>query len=406
MKVLVVSQYYYPEPFRVHEICEELRKRGHDVTVLTEYPNYPDGEIYEGYSYKNEIELINGVNVIRCKARPRHKGNINLALNYISFVYSGGKKIKKIEGKFDIIYVYQLSPVTMVLPAIYYKRKRKIPLYIYCLDLWPESVKSNLGGTYSPLFQLVKIVSKKIYNKADLIGVTSKPFFEYLSNICKVCDEKMVYLPQHADDLLLDNDLTTVNDNCIDFMFMGNIGQTQDLDNVIDAVDIIRNLEGFKVHIVGSGSYLDTLQQHVNEKKLGEKVIFHGRHPFADMPRFYQLADVCLLTMVADSAVGLTIPGKLQGYMSAGKPILGAINGASVDVINESNCGVCVRAGDSQALAKAMKGFIDKPDTFVQMGQNGRSYYLEHFSTKKHIDMLEKQFALCIEQHTRRKEKY
>lgn len=397
MKILVVSQYYYPEPFRVHEICEALVQKGHEVTVLTEFPNYPDGEIYQGYTSNNRLEIINGVKVIRCDARPRHQGNFHLALNYLSFVYHGNRVIRKIDKDFDVVYVYQLSPVIMALPAIKYKKKHNVPMYLYCLDLWPESAKDVFSNERSLPYRIMTAISKYIYKSADLIGVTSKPFVNYLKQVCGVDEKQLVYLPQHADDLAQENDLYTVENGCVDFMFMGNIGQTQDLDNVLDAVEMIRDIEGFKVHIVGSGSYYETLQQHTREKKLDNLIVFHGRHPISEMPAFYRLADVCLLTMKGDSAVGLTIPGKLQGYMSAGKPILGAINGASVDVIKEAECGICVPASDSNALAEAMYRLINSPKTFDKMGKNSRSYFLKNFTVDRHVGMLTKQLNMLIE---------
>lgn len=393
MKILVVSQYYYPEPFRVHEICEALVQKGHEVTVLTEFPNYPDGEIYQGYTSEKRLEMINGVKVIRCDARPRHQGNFQLALNYLSFVYRGTKVIRKMDTDFDVVYVYQMSPITMALPAIKYKKKHNTPMYLYCLDLWPESVKDIFENERSLPYRMVTLISKYIYKSSDLIGVTSKPFAEYLKHVCGVDENQMVYLPQHADDLAEGNSLSTEENDCVDFMFMGNVGQTQDLDTVLDAVEILRDVEGFKVHIVGSGSYLELLQQHTKEKKLEHLMVFHGRHPFSEMPKFYRLADVCLLTMKGDSAVGLTIPGKLQGYMSAGKPILGAINGASVDVINEAECGVCVPASDSKALAEAMYGFIKDPKAFRKMGENGRRAFLENYTIDSHMNALIEQLT-------------
>ena len=394
MNILVISQYYYPEQFRVTDICENLVRLGHGVTVITGIPNYPEGEIFEGYetSYK-KTETHNGVTIIRCNNKPRHKGTKALAINYLSYVYCANKVVSKLKGKFDLIYVYQLSPITMAIPAIKYKKKFNVPMYLYCLDLWPESVKDIFSNERSLLYSIMTAISKYIYKSADLIGVTSKPFVNYLKNVCGVDEKQLVYLPQHADDLAQDNDLSTVENNCIDFVFMGNVGQAQDLDNVLEAVEKIRDVKGFKVHIVGAGSYLETLQQHTKDKKLEHLIIFHGRHPFSEMPRFYQLADVCLLTLQGDSAVGHTIPGKLQGYMSAGKPILGAINGASVDVINEAECGICVPAGDSKALAEAMYGFIKDPMAFHKMGENGRCVYLENYTIDSHMNTLIEQLT-------------
>ena len=142
MKILVVTQYYYPEQFRITDICEELVRRGHEVTVLTGLPNYPEGEIFPGYEAAYEKrEIHNNVVILRCKLRPRYKGTINLALNYASFVIQATKVLKYLKPDFDAIYVYEVSPITLALPAIWYKHKHHIPIYFYCMDIWPECVR-------------------------------------------------------------------------------------------------------------------------------------------------------------------------------------------------------------------------------------------------------------------------
>ena len=172
MNILVVSQYYYPEPFRLNEICEELVKRNHNITVLTSNPNYPDGEIFNGYQNINSKEMINGVVVYRCKCRPRHKGSINLALNYIDFVRKATKIISTIDEDFDCIYIYQLSPITSCMPAFKLKKERKLPIFLYCLDVWPESLRGSILGR-EPFFSLIGQLSKWIYCNAEKIAVSS-----------------------------------------------------------------------------------------------------------------------------------------------------------------------------------------------------------------------------------------
>lgn len=167
MRILVVSQYYYPEPFRINEICEELVLRGHNVTVLTGNPNYPDGEIYAGYDNKDNEEIINGVRVIRCVLHPRHRGIVNLFFNYLSFLLSALRRIRKIKNEFDVVYAYQLSPITSCQPAVYFAKKFKLPLLMYCLDVWPESIVGQVSEK-KPIFKIVKNISAKIYNNTTL----------------------------------------------------------------------------------------------------------------------------------------------------------------------------------------------------------------------------------------------
>lgn len=395
MKILVVSQYYWPEQFRINEVCEELVRRGHEVTVLTGRPNYPEGEVYLGYENK-EQENHNGVNIVRCKIRPRKKGNLNLGLNYLSYMWRANKAIKKISADFDISFVYQMSPVLMAVPAIRYKKRTGCPVYLYCLDIWPESIKDVFKNERSIFYKFVKKVSQVIYNSADHISITSKPFAGYLHDVCKVSEEKISYLPQHAEDVMLMSDIRTIDNGCIDLVFMGNVGYAQDLENVARAVQLVRTEKNFLIHIVGDGSTLKQLKECVKQLGVEEKFVFYGRHPLEDMPYYYCLADACLLTLGNDNATGMTIPGKLQGYMSAGKVVIAAINGAANELILESNCGISVPAGQPKELAKAITRFIENNDQFIDCGKNGRAYFEHFFCLDQHISQLDKELQECV----------
>lgn len=229
MKILVVSQYYYPEQFRITEICEELVRRGHAVTVLTGRPNYPEGEVYPGYAHIRR-ETHNGVEIVRCQIRPRKHGAAALALNYMSFLLRGWLRAGLLPKDFDVVFVYQLSPVTMAAPALRYKRRHGVPMYLYCLDLWPESIRDSIPNTASLPYRLVHRWSRKLYNGADAVGITSRPFRDYLSSVCAVPTEKITYLPQHGEDMQRYGDLSAVQNGVTDFVFLGNVGVAQDLE--------------------------------------------------------------------------------------------------------------------------------------------------------------------------------
>lgn len=389
LKILVVCQYYYPEQFRINEVCQELVRRGHEVTVLTGQPNYPAGEIFPGYENRF-TETHNGVRILRCKIRPRKQGAVNLARNYLSFLLSANRAVKKLGHDFDVIYVYQLSPVTMAVPALKFKKKTGLPLYLYCLDLWPDSIRDVLPSTKSPIYRLMRAWCVKIYNGADHIGVTSPPFREYLHEVCRVPMEKLSYLPQHGEDMMRSGDLTARDNGCTDIVFLGNVGAAQDLETVARAVSRMRTDKPFCIHIVGIGSALESLKACVQELGVQEHFRFHGRHPITEMPDFYRLADACLLTLYSDNAAGSTIPGKLQGYMSAGKPVIAAINGAAAQVIREADCGICVSSGDAEGLAEALTDFIEHPERYSHCGSSGRRYFEEHFSLDIFVTSLEK----------------
>lgn len=392
MKILAICQYYYPEPFRIHEICQELVKRGHKVTVLTTYPNYPAGRIYDGYENEGmKREMIDGVDVIRISSRPRKSGAINLGLSYFDFYLRANRFIDRFEEDFDVVYSYQLSPVMQTIPAYRYANKHNVPLYVYCLDIWPESILDVFPSNKSLFYKWVKQWSVSIYKKADVIGVTSQSFVDYFHEDLSIKDIKVHYLPQHSDDVKGDSDFSVSDDECVDIFYMGNIGESQNMDMIIDAVAMIKNMDGFKLHIVGDGSLYKHSITRVEEEGLSEKIIFYGRKPYSEMPSFYKKADVCLLTLANVSKIGLTIPGKLQNYMAAGKPVIASIGGDAPKVIQEAACGICAKPDDPKALADAIVEFVNNMSEYREYGVNARNYYLEHFTLKKHVDILEEE---------------
>jgi len=393
MRILVVCQYYYPEPFKITEICENLVQRGHIVTVLTGLPNYPDGIIPFNYrSGKLRKEVINSVNVIRCFEIPRKKGAMSLGLNYVSYMISASLKSLFLKDEFDIIFVYQLSPVLMVYPAVLFKWKTKKPIYLYCCDIWPESMKIYINNEKSILYKLIKNISTYLYSKCDAISVTSPAFIEYFMKEHKSDSREISYLPQHADDLYSTADLSLDN-GVIDFMFMGTIGIAQDIDCILSATELVRDIPNLRVHFVGDGSYAEIAKLKVSEMKLDDIIVFHGRYPSEKMIDFYKIADVCLLTLKSDNLIGFTVPAKLQGYMSAGKIIIGAINGAAQDIIRESRCGLCVNSGDVKGLAKAMRAYAENPYKYRDCGKNGKEYFLKHFTKSIYMEQLEKKLT-------------
>lgn len=394
-KILVICQYYKPEPFRISDICEKLVCRGHEVHVVTGYPNYPEGVLYEGYGKGKHIdEVINGVKVHRCYTVPRQTGIIKRFLNYYSYAISStkyvlSKKCVASDGKpFDVVYCNQLSPVMMAHAAIAYKKKYNVPVVMYCLDLWPESLIAGGVKRDSILYKYYHHVSRKIYQKMDKILITSRMFSEYFQQEFGFQDEKTEYLPQYAEGIFEEIETKQVTET-FEFMFAGNIGSIQNVDTIIKAAELLKD-EPVRFHIVGSGSDLERL------KKIGdhvENVVFYGRRPLEEMPTFYKKADAMLITLQADSVLSMTLPGKVQSYMAVGKPIIGAINGETRRVIEEAKCGYCGSAEDAAELANNIRLFIENPEKEI-MGKNARVYYEKHFEQKEFMDRLEA-YLLC-----------
>lgn len=390
-KILVICQYYKPEPFRISDICEEMVRRGHEVQVVTGYPNYPEGILYEGYGKGKHIdEVINGVKVHRCFTIPRETGAVKRLMNYYSYAASStayvlSKECVASDGKpFDVVFCNQLSPVMMADAAIAYKKKHKIPVIMYCLDLWPESLIAGGITRKSAIYKYFHYVSKRLYRQMDKILITSRMFTGYLEDEFGIKKEKIEYLPQYAEGIF-EQIPAREKDGMFNFMFAGNIGAVQSVETIIKAAKILRD-KPVRFHIVGGGTDLDRLQQMSSEL---EDVVFYGRRPLEEMPQFYAKADAMLVTLAKDPVLSLTLPGKVQSYMAVGKPIIGAIDGETKTVIEDAQCGFCGKAEDAEALAENIKRFIKENTDRVIMGENARKYYEENFMEKLFMDKLE-----------------
>ena len=395
MKILTFCQYYYPEDFQITPICEQLVSDGHEVTVVTGLPNYPTGVIPEEYKHGHRDEVLNGVHIIRCHEVGRKKGAAHLALNYFSYVCSASQKVKDLPTDFDIIFVYQLSPVLMALPALKYKKKHDIPMLLYCCDLWPESMKVYVPSESNFAFKWVKKISKKVYTAADMIACQSTSFLSYMEKTHAIRKEKLTYIPAFADETYLTQNYTPEGE-VVDFVFLGNLGIVQNLMEVLQAIELIKDVAGFKVHFVGDGSALDEMKTFVLEHKLENIVFFYGRRPMSQMPQFYKLADACLVSLKADSQAGLTLPTKVQGYMAAGKTILAMLDGSAKKVIEDAKCGLVAPAGDIHAYAKILKEFIVNKEKYKCCGENARKYFVHNFTKEICMKKLENEMEKIV----------
>lgn len=402
MKILIVTQYFYPEQFQINEIAPELVKRGHEVTVLCGIPNYPKGVVFEGYGSaeslaQKEREYFEktGVKVVHVEQHPRGNNPLSLIRNYISFARNSKKYVRKMDKDYDVVLGYQLSPITSMEAALEYKRLYGAPVVFYTLDIWPVSAEGMLKSKSNPLMIPVKRLSGRIYQGADRIIVTSRPFMDYLHWANGIDYNRMAYLPQHAGDGMINMDLRAEDNGIADFMFAGNLGKGQRLDVIVKAARILGKRKDYMIHFVGDGRMRIELENMVKEYGLQDNVVFYGNQKREDMPRFYKMADALLITLRGNNEVGDTMPGKLQMYMTTGKPIFGAINGAAYEVINDAKCGSCVKAGDYEGLAKLMKFYIERPADYLNCGQNAREYFKKHFTLDNYMDGLEKELE-CI----------
>ena len=396
MKILVICQYYYPEPFRITDICESLIQKGHEVTVLTGLPNYPEGSIFAEYRHgKKRNEIINNVKVIRAFEIGRGNNHLKLFLNYFSFAIAASLKAILIKEEFDVVFVYQLSPVMMCIPAIVYKKKYYKKLLLYCLDLWPESLAAGGVKEDSVIYKIFLKISKMIYLSADSILVTSNMFKDYFERTLGMTTTNIEYLPQYAEDLFLKILDEPVNDK-YNFVFAGNIGDMQSVETIIKAANEIKSHQNILFHVIGDGSKLDKCKRLANSFKL-INVMFHGRRPVEEMPYFYTMATALLITLKNSKKLSSTLPGKIQSYMAAGKPIIGAINGEANQVIKDADCGLCCNAEDYKGLANLIVQICNS-NKRKQMAINAKNYYTENYSKDIFISRLEGKLKELVEE--------
>ena len=384
MKILVACQYYAPEPFRISDICEALAEQGNDVTVVTGTPNYPEGELYPGYEKgARSDEVIGGVRVHRCPLIPRKSGAVYRFLNYYSFVWSSRRYLRKMKEDFDVVFVNQLSPVMMAEGALAWAKRNHRRCVLYCLDLWPESLLAGGIGQGSPIYQLFLRISRRIYRSADGILVSSRGYAEYFREKFQI--ENVRYLPQYAEDLFGELPQPTEEKQTVDFLFAGNVGSGQSVETIVEAARLLKNERTIHIHIVGGGISLEKC------RILAEglpNITFYGRQKLEQMPRYYAMADVFLVSLMKDPVLSMCLPGKVQSYLAAGKPVVGAIDGEAARVIREAECGMCAPAEDPETLAELIRRMAAQPELRKQYGENARRYYRAHFQKEKFISDL------------------
>lgn len=400
MKILIVSQYFYPENFKVNDIAFDFADKGYEVTVLTAKPNYPNGKFYNGYKmFSKKEETINGVRIIRTPIIPRGNGNAFwLSLNYISFVFFSFFTLRlrlRLKGNYDLIFSHLTSPITAAIPAIWLKRKYNVPLILWILDLWPESVEATTNIKNKLIFKYLNKLVSYIYSKSDLILVSSKSFKKSIKDKLKGKQIKIDYFPNWAEDVFTKKEETNYKlpplPKGYNVMFAGNIGDAQDFESIIEASKLTKG-QGINWLIVGSGRKLNWLKEEIENRALSN-VILLGRHELEFMPTFFEIADVMLVTLKDHPIFNLTVPAKIQAYMASGKIILGMINGEANSIIKESKCGYSFPAGDYKSLAAKIIELKNTEKTELKnMEKNSLLFYDKTFSKKELLNSLEIKF--------------
>ncbi len=394
--ILVISQYFFPETFRINDMATEWVKRGYKVTVLTGIPNYPMGKFFPGYSLrKKRHEFWNGVEIIRIPLIERGQSALGMMLNYGSFVFSGWIWTLFNKVKADLVFSFEVSPMTQVLVGCEYARKHKVPHFVYIQDLWPENVETVTGIHNKFIISPIDKMVDKIYKQVDQIFVTSPSFVESIVNRKrKVNIKKVHYWPQYAEEFYKPMEYQPVEgileDGSFKIAFTGNIGTAQGLDILPNAAVLLSD-EPIKFVIVGDGRYQAEFERQIDRLDVRKKFIMIPRVNAERIPVILSACDAGFISFNKTSLWEKTIPAKLQSYMACGKAILASASGETKRIIEEAQCGICTEIGDAHALAEGIR-ILMRAD-YNEMGLKARRYFEGNFDKKKLMDEMDYYFS-------------
>ena len=386
MRILLVSQYYYPERFSVSDIAEELVKLGNKVTVLTGKPNYGFHKILD--DYKNvSFETINGVNVHRVNLYPRKLSRLSVIRNYLSFHRNAKRKVNKIKGEFDIVLTISLSPVISIAPALKYAKKHNIPCVLYCQDLWPEStVVTGAVRKGSLLYKVLYRWSVNLYKKCSKIVISSPSFKNYFEEELKIKDKG--YPVVYQSIILSKGNAKPIEyKNKHNIVYAGNIGKIQLIHELVDAMKLVKTPDT-KLYLMGMGSESEAIKQRIVNEGLKDKVEYVGPLPIEKAEAYYTNADALIVSLKNEGTVGKTIPNKAIQYMKYGRPIFGVIQGDAKALLEKAN-GSHFSEENSEKIAQNLDIFLQKSDKDkAQMGLNNKQYFEANLTTEKLVYLL------------------
>jgi colanic acid biosynthesis glycosyl transferase WcaI len=388
MRILVITQYFWPENFRINDLVKGLMEKGHEIEVLTGMPNYPSGRFFPGYHFWGPpTENFAGITIRRVPLLPRGKSRgWQLVLNFFSFAFSASLfGPLRCRGHFDLIFVYEPSPMTVGLPALMMKKVKSCPILFWIQDLWPESLSATGAVRSKWILNGVASMVRFIFKRCDRILVQSKAFIQPTEDL-GVSHDRIYYFPNSAEALYqpleLEEDAEERSRMPVGFkvMFAGNIGAAQDFETILSAAEYLREHTDIHWIILGDGRKRSWVETEINQRGLTGNVHLLGSHPMESMPRFFSLADVMLVTLKKDPIFALTIPAKLQSYLACGKPIIAALDGEGSRIIQEADAGLTSPAENSKLLAENVKAMYRlSMAERTEIGIRGRKYFEEHF---------------------------
>ena len=388
VKILAVSQYYYPEGVSFTAMCEGLVKLGHEVLVVTGQPNLGLNRIQEGYEDVVD-EVINGVRVHRCKLIPKNsEKGITRYQNYLSFWRSSKKYLSRLKEEFDVVYSQVMSPIISVSGGNIYAKKHHVPHVHLCYDLWPESCVVT-GGTKkgSLVYRILFVWSKKIYMRFDKILISSPSFVDYFHDVLNL-DKPISYIPQPA--LLGEDNLPPVEyEKPYNLVYAGNVGTLQLVENLVDAMALLKT-KGVVLHIIGQGSRLNAVKEKAKELGIEDRIIVYGPKGRSITQAYFKSATALVVSLHNKGFVGATIPNKLVSSLYYGKPILAVIGGDGEKVLKEAGSAVFSQSEDPKDIAEAIDSLLSLSEEEKEaLGDKGRQYFDEHYEVSKIIKAIE-----------------
>ncbi len=396
MRILVVTQYFWPETFRINELVEMFVQQGHDVTVLTGVPNYPSGNVFPDFA-RDQSRFSNwkGAAVKRVPMTVRGTGRLKLVINYLTYAISASVIGPwKLRGEsYDVIFAYEPSPITVGIPAMVMRFIKRAPSCLWVLDLWPE-IPHALGMLNNKwLYRTVEFGVKKIYGATDLLLVQS-PGFEKAVRKYAPTNATVRYFPSWADAVFdgplpgAAPEVPTV-EGSFSVLFAGNIGESQDFESILRSAELLKDRPNIRFLVIGDGRQLEWVTREIEIRGLKSSVLLLGRHPVERMPEFFAHADALLVTLKAEPAFSATIPAKVQAYMAAGIPIVGLLDREGADAIRRWECGLVASSGDAQGLTDAITRLADMPvQSRQEMGNNGRRGAETEFNRHRLVEQL------------------
>lgn len=393
--ILIVSQYFYPETFRINDLCVEWEKRGYKITVVTGIPNYPVGKFFQGYGInKKRHEYWNGIEIIRIPIIPRGNNALQLIFNYLSFVFSGVFFVAFAKIKVDYVFTFEVSPLTQALVGVWYAKKYKIPHYLYVQDLWPENVEIVAGVTNSIVIGAIQKMADYIYKNSKEIFATSPSFVKKIQERVEE-KSKVHYWPQYAEDFYKPKKIKkTQNRNSFKIAFTGNIGYAQGLELLPRTALILKEKKAnIQFYIIGDGRYRSELIRAIKKLNVESMFVLIDRQSPEKIPHYLCECNMAYISFMKSDLFSMTIPAKLQSYMACGMPIVAAASGETKRIVQEADCGIVVPEGDENMLSDAIIKFSQySNEQLRKYGENSRKYYLEYFAKTKVMDYMEKYF--------------